>query len=150
MAVSQVGEPSAHEDFVCNRAESVFTAIERCLDNGTGSCLIVGDDRRLVGRISLDDIRQAVLDGSALADPTLERHLASSADAGYALRNDVTVDEEILRAVVDSQGQLTGVAVDRSNQHVQIARPDMSHHEFRSILDAFISSWISSRGPYVQ
>jgi perosamine synthetase len=35
-------------------------------------------------------------------------------------------------------------------QPIQVSRPDLSHHEFRSVLEAFISSWISSKGPYVE
>ncbi len=140
--------------FVCRRSESVFTAIEKCLDNGLGTCLIVEDDERLVGRISLDDIRLAVLDGSALVDPTLERHLAAVAAAPPALanglRNEASVDDQVLQAIVDPTGHLTGVVVDRSTEFVQVAAPDMSHHEFRSVMDAFISSWISSKGPYVK
>jgi perosamine synthetase len=55
----------------------------------------------------------------------------------------------VLQPVLDANGRLVGVTVDRSSQHVQVARPDMTHGEFRSVLDAFLSSWISSKGPYV-
>ena len=140
--------------FVCKRSESVFTAIERCLDNGLGTCLIVEDDERLVGRISLDDIRRAVLDGTAIIDPTLERHLAAVAAASPTLVNglpsEVSVDDQILQPIVNPTGHLTGVVIDRSTEFVQVASPDMTHHEFRSVMDAFISSWISSKGPYVK
>ncbi|MBV8393407.1 MAG: DegT/DnrJ/EryC1/StrS family aminotransferase [Alphaproteobacteria bacterium] len=52
--------------------------------------------------------------------------------------------------MVDDAGKLVGIAVDRSHQRIQVARPDMTHSEFRSVLDAFLSSWISSKGPYVE
>lgn len=71
----------AGSSFVCSRSESVLSVIEKCLDNGVGSCLIVEDDQRLVGRISLDDIRRALRDGTALADPTVNWHLAAAAPA---------------------------------------------------------------------
>ncbi|MBV8410717.1 MAG: aminotransferase class I/II-fold pyridoxal phosphate-dependent enzyme [Alphaproteobacteria bacterium] len=136
--------------FVCNRSESVLSVIEKCLDNGVGSCLIVEDDQRLIGRITLDDIRDALLDGTAITDPSLEWHLTNAgalASLGR-LRNDV--DHQLLQPVLDGGGRLVSVRVDRSAQAVQIAMPHMTRHEFRSMLDAFISSWISSRGPYVQ
>ncbi len=45
---------------------------------------------------------------------------------------------------------MIGVEIDRSRQFVQIAKPDLSHLEFRALLDAFLSSWISSKGAYIQ
>jgi len=138
-------------EFVCNKSESLLSVIEKCLDNGLGTCLIVEDDQRLIGRISLDDIRQALVDGTAIVDPTVGWHLASigSMTSVSPLRNDLT-HNGVLQPVVDRAGHLTGVVVDRSTQPVQVAMPTLTRHEFRSMLDAFISSWISSRGPYVQ
>ncbi len=151
MSLAQVEDPVLSQAFVCKRTDSVFTAIEKCLDNGLGTCLIVGDDYRPLGRISLDDIRRALLDGRALDDPSLERHLADLAARPAASRhNDTVVEPEILQALLDADGRLAGVAVDRSEALVQVARPDLTHHEFRAVMDAFISTWISSKGAYVQ
>ena len=133
------------DDFVCSTSESLIAAIEKCLDNGLGTCLVVGDKRHVVGRISLDDIGKAVLDG-ALLDPRLDQHIERFS---HRLHNDSSVDKDVLRPVLDASGRLIGVDIDRSSQRIQVARPDMSHREFRSILDAFLSSWISSKGPYV-
>ena len=133
------------DDFVCSTSESLIVAIEKCLDNGLGTCLVVGDKRHVVGRISLDDIGKAVLEG-ALLNPGLDQHIERFS---HRLHNDSSVDKDVLRPVVDATGRLIGVDIDRSSQRIQVARPDMSHREFRSILDAFLSSWISSKGPYV-
>jgi perosamine synthetase len=132
-------------DLVCSSSETLVAAIEKCLDNGLGSCLVVGDQRRFVGRISLDDIGKAVLEG-ALLNPTLDQHIDKFA---HRLHNDPSTDKDVLRPLLDDSGKLVGVNIDRSTQHVQVARPDMTHREFRSVLDAFLSSWISSKGPYV-
>ncbi|MBL0897764.1 MAG: aminotransferase class I/II-fold pyridoxal phosphate-dependent enzyme [Reyranella sp.] len=138
--------PAADEDdFICNTSETLFVAIEKCLDNGLGACLVV-DGERLLGRISLDEIARAVREG-ALLNPGLDHFMATFADRR---RNDGALDKDVLRPVVDDVGRLLGVNIDRSAQFVQIARPDMSHDEFRSLLDAFLSSWISSKGPYVE
>src|ERR1700716_3726620 len=151
LAAPEEAASSATTAFVCSRSESMLSVIEKCLDNGLGTCLIVEDDQRLVGRISLEDIRRGLVDGTAMVDPTLEWHLASTGPMASTnrLRNDV-VDDGVLQAVVDPSGYLTGVLIDRSIQAVQVAMPHMTRHEFRSLLDAFISGWISSKGPYVQ
>jgi perosamine synthetase len=136
---------SGDEDFVCEASESPITAIEKCLDNGLGRCLVT-DRGRYVGRISLEELGTAALDGG-LAVPTLGQHMQAS---GRRLPNDPSTDKDVLRPVLDPMGKLIGVTVDRSAQRIQIARPDMTHREFRSVLDAFLSSWISSKGPYVE
>ncbi len=140
------GESTGEDPYVCNTSENLIAVIEKCLDNGLGTCLVVADDNRLVGRVTLDDIGKAVLEG-ALLNPTIGQHLKT---LGRRLHNDTSVDANVLRPQLDAMGALVGVAIDRSTQRIQVARPDMSHNEFRTLLDAFLSSWISSRGPYVE
>lgn len=132
-------------DYVCNISETLIAAIEKCLDNGIGACLVIGSDRRFLGHITLEDIGQAVLEG-ALLNPSIDRHVDSVV---HRLDNDPTADSQALQPVLDETGRLVGVSVDRSAQFIQVARPDMTRGEFRSLLDAFLSSWISSKGPYV-
>ena len=132
------------DDLVCDASDSPIAAIEKCLDNGVGACLVV-DGARYLGRVTLDELGHAALDG-ALRAPTLRQHMNSF---GRRLAND-PASAEGLKPILDAAGNLTGVAVDRRAQRLQIARPDMTHLEFRTLLDAFLSSWISSKGPYVE
>ena len=131
------------EDLVCDASDSPLAAIEKCLDNGIGACLVV-DGRRYLGRVSLDELGRAALAGTLLA-PTLGQHLR---ELGRHRSNASPTD--VLQPDLDAAGDLIGITVDRSAQRVQIARPDMTHREFRAVLDAFLSSWISSKGPYVE
>jgi perosamine synthetase len=139
------GSPG-EDAYICNASENLIAVIEKCLDNGLGICLVVEDGNHLVGRITLDDIGKLVLDG-ALLNPTLGAHMETLA---RRLQNDTFIDADVLRPLLDEAGLLVGVEVNRSTQQIQVARPDMSHKEFRTVLDAFLSSWISSRGPYVE
>src|SRR5258708_34421043 len=129
--MSYLGANPTQTQFTCQRSENVFVAIEKCLDNGLGICFVLDEDRRLVSQITLDDIRRAILDGSAINDTSLERHLA---DRGATLpqslnpfRNDPAPGSEIVLPVVDHDGRLTDILVDRSKQFVQVAKPDLSH-----------------------
>ena len=132
-------------EFICQRTDGILMAAERCLDNGTGCCFIVDGGQRLVGRISLDDIRAAIVDGRALLDGALDRLLTERgpATAGTVGEHDTVVP------IVDDDGRLVDVVVDHSRAFVQVARPDLSRHEFRAVLDGFLSSWISSKGTYI-
>jgi perosamine synthetase len=151
--MSYLASDGKQAQFTCKRSENVFVAIEKCLDNGLGICFVLDDGRRFINKITLDEIRGAILDGSAIKDTSLERHLSGRdpvVPSGLKpFRNDPSPDGEMVMPVVDDDGRLTDILVDRSKQFVQIAKPDLSHREFRAVLDAFISSWISSKGTYI-
>lgn len=150
--MSYLASEGKQAQFTCKQSENVFVAIEKCLDNGLGICFVLDDDRRVVSKITLDEIRGAILDGSAIKDTSLG-HLSGRAAVVppqlQPFRNDPLPDGEMVMPVVDDDGRLTDILVDRSKQFVQIAKPDLSHREFRAVLDAFISSWISSKGIYI-
>lgn len=133
--------------FVCRRSESVFVAIEKCLDNGLGACLLVDDNDRMIGRITLDDLRRAVRDGCVLTDARLDRY--AKVDPDEAQKNVALGDDAVLKPVLDGKGRLIDVAIDHSRRFVQVAKPHLSHCEFRAMIDAFLSTWISSKGPHV-
>src|SRR5512135_3497824 len=120
--------------FVCSKSDGVLSVIEKCLDNGLGGCLIVREDQSVVGRISLDDIRAALLDGRAVADPTLAWYVS---DPTVSMRNDAGSDQ-LLQPALNKDGRLIDVRIDRSDLPIQVAAPHLTRHEFRSLLDAFI------------
>jgi perosamine synthetase len=135
--IQRLDDPSP---FICRRGDSLLAAMARCLNNGFGACFVL-DRKRLVGRVDLEDLRRALREG----------RLEASVGCLLAGQPPRAVDrDEVLRPVLDSAGRLMGVAVDRSRQPVSIARPDLTQAELAAFLDAFLSSWISSSGPYVQ
>ena len=135
--IQRQDDPAA---FTCRRGDSLLAGVGRCLNNGVGACFVL-DGRRLVGRIDLEDLRRALREGRLNANIG---HLLAAQSPRSADPSDV------LRPVLDAGGCLIGVDVDRSRQPVSIARPDLSQAEFVAFLDAFLSSWISSSGAYVQ
>ena len=62
---------AGEEDFVCDASDSPLAAIEKCLDNGVGACLVV-DGRRYLGRVSLDELGRAGLSGARSEEHTSE------------------------------------------------------------------------------
>lgn len=146
MARAAPDNMSIEPHFTCRRTDSILSVIEKCLDNGLGSCLVVGEDQAVEGEVSLDDIRAALHDGTAVSDATLAWYRGS--DPIRPLRNDVAREARLL-PVMDPDGRLAGVRVDRSTGPVQVARPHITRGEFRRLLDAFLSGWISSKGPEV-
>jgi len=133
--------------FTCQRGESALAAIERCLNNGHGVCFVLDEERRILGRVEMDDLRWALIEGRLLSSMDLGRLLSEL--AARAPRNDRREDEAVT-PLLDRDGRFLGVRVDRSCRFVQVARPDLSYREFRLALDAILSSWISSTGNYIR
>ncbi len=125
-------------EFTCRRSDGLFVAIERCLDNRMGTCFVVDETDRLVGRVTLDGIRAAILDGHGSLEACLE-HPEAPTGAAAAAVVPIIADERIV-----------DVCVDRRNAFVQVAQPDLTHAEFRAVLDAFLSTWVSSKGSYIE
>ena len=128
--------------FVCHQFENVFAAAEKCINHATESCFVVDHEQRLVGRIFLEHIRRAILDGSAIARPSICDHLSTDPLSSN--------EPDELHPIVDDDGRLVDVLVDRRARFVQVARPNLSGREFRAVIDAFLSSWISGKGPHLK
>ena len=131
--------------FICQPCESAIGAMEKCLNNGLGACFVVDEAGKFIGRLDLDCLRHALKEGGLSFDGCLGElaRLSRASSVAGADRDD------LLRPVLDNSGRIVGVDIDRSRRPVPLARPDLSSTEFRLALDAFLSSWISSRGEYV-
>jgi perosamine synthetase len=152
-SMSRSPHEPARASFTCRPSDSVFLAIEKCLDNGTGTCLVLDEGERLVGRVDLDGLRSALRDGLLLGDSGIARLIAAHPAANDEIKapaRGAPPPSSVLGCVVDDDGRLVEVAVDRAAEFIPIACPDLSHREFRLLLDAFLSTWISSTGSYVQ
>jgi perosamine synthetase len=150
MRVASTKRTFAHKPFVCERTDTILAVIEKCLNNGSGSCLVVNKDQTLAGRISLDDLRRSLLSGQASYDPSIENYITTDSFFAKVQLRRTFGPHAVLEPVLDSLGRLTDVRVDRSSQIVQVGKPALYHTEFRAVMDAFLSSWISSKGPYVK
>jgi len=140
--------PQRQAPLFCRSSDSIFLAIERCIDNAAEACLVVDDEQHLLGSISLTQMRQAILDGSAIDHPMLDRHLCITATPSSGVADAAAGDRLI--PIFDYQGRVFDVLIDRSMNPVQVARPSLSHRELRWLLDAFLSSWISGKGPHLR
>jgi perosamine synthetase len=132
--------------FTCRRSDSILLAIEKCLDNDTGVCLVLDDRERLVGRVDLEDLRRALRDGLLLGDSRVAALLANRLAISSGKPRPGL---DPVAPLLDDEGHVIDVSIDRSQQFIPITCPDLSHHEFRLLLDAFLSTWISSVGDYV-
>jgi perosamine synthetase len=55
-----------------------------------------------------------------------------------------------LTARLDEEGRLVAIDVDNSGGILPIAEPTLTSNELRNLMDAFLSTWISSTGDYIR
>ena len=122
--------------FSVRAGDGMWRAIERALDNGFGLVFVVADDGLLLGQASLADLRAALRVGRHLDEPR----------AGDFAKRWIDADDAVLAPVCDDHGRLIDVAVRSERAFTAVAEPDLTHREFRLLMDAFLSTWISSQG----
>jgi perosamine synthetase len=127
--------------FVCRSKDGLWTAIERALDNGHGLVFVTDDDGVLIGHAGLSEMRAAVRKGAHL---------------GFANVADVTVpglpqgDAQAVTPILDAARRVVAVKLRPEATFLPVAEPDLTHGEMRNLIDAFLSTWISSTGEYIR
>ncbi|MEY9324841.1 aminotransferase class I/II-fold pyridoxal phosphate-dependent enzyme [Sinorhizobium fredii] len=129
-----------HGEFICQATDGLWVAIEKALDNGFGLVFVVGADGALIGQLTLHRMRAALRDGLHLRHTTAAELAAPWEEADAALP---------IVPVTDSHGRVISVERRVSASLLPVAEPDLSRNELRNLLDAFLSTWISSTGDYI-
>ena len=124
-AIHESADQNCEDDASCRASDPLFIAIAQCLQSDSGSCLVVDKNRTVIGRVTLESLRRAIRAGELLAHVTLGQ-------SGALLREPANRDPSThpLRAL-------------------PLAVPDLAYPELEALLDAFLSTWISGRGPHV-
>jgi len=130
---------------VCGHRDSLYLAISRCLDGGAGLCFVVDDEKRIVGRVTLDSVRNAIRKGELSSGTPIGRSVALMPEPVNSREDFAGVATPML----DARGRLVDVIVDQGRAAVPLSKPDMTSAELEALLDAFVSTWISSRGPQI-
>lgn len=127
--------------FICGTKDGLWTAIERALDNGYGVVFVVDDEGALVGHAGLDEMRTAVRNGA---------HLGHASVADVLIPGLPQDDAPVVTPVLDAKRRIVAVKVRPEARFLPVAEPDLSHGEMRNLIDAFLSTWISSTGDYIR
>jgi perosamine synthetase len=137
-----VHEPELHTNhtraYTVPPDSSLFAAAEKAIDNGTHMVFVTGPDGVLQGCVTLQRLRKAILDGEYLHRVDIREFIEPPPHDG------------VITAVLDSLGRLVDVSLRQNAKFVPVAEPMLSHREFRYLVDAYLSTWISSTGDYIR
>lgn len=134
--------------FRCRADAPLLAAAEVALANGTGFVFAVDADGTFTGRAHLDDIRALVREGARCWSATLADVAAPCVTLGA--REAGATQDEVAVPVVDAAGRLVDVSLRHNAAFIPVAEPDLGPSEFRNLLDAYLSTWISSTGDYIR
>ncbi len=126
--------------FVARTTDNIWAIAERALDNGFGFVFLSDQQGQVLGGISLSDIREAFRKGAHLVN-------TSPLDIVRPLAQDMA--SMPVRPVLNTYNQIVDVEVIPEAGFLPVAEPDVSHTELRNVIDAVLSTWISSTGEYI-
>ena len=141
------------ERLTCNY-KSTIKDIMVCIDrNAKGAAFLTDDSGRVVGVVTDGDIRRLLLEGYGLND-LIQPHIKK--DFAYAYSDDMPetikgkFDYRIrILPILDRNRRLLDYAEYDESIHISLAQPCLNGNEYKYLMDAFLSTWISSTGKYV-
>ena len=141
------------KDLVCDHDNTLLEAMHIINGNGMGICFVVDELNFLKGVVTDGDIRRALLNDARLDEEIKnilsEGFVYGSIDDHYDnLISKITHGIDII-PLVDSNFKVVDFFEYKQNIHFPVAIPNLNGNEFKYLTDAFLSSWISSSGKYI-
>ncbi len=141
------------DNIICVEEATVLDTLRIINENGKGVAFVVGKGNKLSGIITDGDVRRYLLNGGGLhekvADVCNTDFVYARSDESYEQMIGKFSDKVGIIPVVDSNFSVVDFLEHRSNLYLPIALPDLGDKEFKYLVDAFLSTWISSTGSYI-
>jgi len=140
-------------NMICTTEDSLLNVLKIINLNAKGIVFIVDERNKLCGTISDGDIRRALLN-----DMTLDEKVGSivSEDFVYGLDSEEykslmsKISSKIkVIPIVDTNHILVDLFEYNQDIYFPVAIPNLNGNEFKYLTDAFMSTWISSQGEYI-
>jgi perosamine synthetase len=142
-----------NEKLLCLHDKTFLDAIQVINLNGQGMVFIVDQENKLHGVLTDGDIRRFILEGRNLQEPirtVLKKDFVYSTDDEPLASRLAKLTERIkFLPIVDKDFHLVDYIEFKSDVHVPIISPDLRGNELKYLVDAFLSTWISSSGKYI-
>lgn len=119
-----------------------------------GTAFILDEEEKLCGILTDGDLRRLLLKGRNLEDRLQKSDLGKYvvAEEGESIDELIKKTNRIIKIIpiVNREGFLVDYFLNEHKTHfTPIAEPKLQNKEFEYLMDAFASTWISSRGKYI-
>ena len=138
---------------ICKNNETLFDALKVLNRVGKGIVFIVNEDEKLCGLLTDGDIRRLFL-----GENDLQTLLKNVLSPEFVYGSVLQTHEEIrtllnqkikIIPLVDRDMKIVDYAEYLPEIHIPITQPDLNGNELKYLTEAFLSTWISSTGPYI-
>jgi perosamine synthetase len=141
------------EHLTCASSSTLLEVMRAINENSKGTCFIVDTEKTLLGVITDGDIRRALLNNAKL-DEKIKNILSKEFSYGNIdehyddLISKITHKVSII-PLVDSNFKVVDYFEYKQGSYFPVAIPNLNGNEFKYLTDAFLSTWISSQGEYI-
>jgi perosamine synthetase len=141
------------DKMICHKDDSLITVLKIINDNANGIVFVIDDEEKLCGTITDGDIRRALLN-----DIKLDESVGKIVSSNYIFAYDDESKENIVKKIskkidiipiVDKNKKVVDFFEYKVNTYFPVAIPNLNGNEFKYLTDAFMSTWISSSGEYI-
>lgn len=138
----------------CRYNSSLKDLIKAIDHEPAGTAFILDEADKLCGIVTDGDFRRMLLKGKSMEDQLSKSDLGNYvvAQQGESMEKLLQKTSKKIRIIpiVDTNGYLVDYFVYRhQTRFTPIAEPSLDNTEYRYLMDAFTSTWISSRGKYI-
>lgn len=138
---------------LCNQNQTLLEALQIINDNAKGAVFVIDDSGVMIGILTDGDIRRVLLNGKTLHDKVgdiarTEFASGKTSDSYETLLSKLNDKIKII-PVLDEQGKPANLFEYKSNYCIPVAIPNLKGNEFKYLIDAFLSTWVSSSGSYL-
>jgi len=140
-------------DLLCNIEASLLEVLQIFNTNAKGIAFVIDDEEKLQGVVSDGDVRRWLIDGIELNAKV--KDLMSSE---YTFAHNMEDPAKILNMtnervrhipIVDDDHKVVDFVQYDSRFKLPVASPNLEGNEFNYLVEAFLSTWISSTGAYI-
>lgn len=143
-----------NSDLLCDFNNSLIEAMRIINKNGKGVCFVIDESKALKGVVTDGDIRRALLKNVQLDDKIKniisKNFCYGNINDSYDNLIEKITDEINIIPLVDNNFEVIDFFEYKQNLYFPVAIPNLNGNEFKYLTDAFMSSWISSSGEYIE
>lgn len=141
------------EKMTCSVRATIREAMICINENCKGIVFIEDENFKLTGIMTDGDIRRLLIDGCGM-DDVVYKHMITEFIYATVHDNPKDIAKKFDRdikiiPIVDDDMKLVNYAEYNKNMHMALAQPQLIGNEYKYLMDAFLSTWISSTGKYV-
>jgi perosamine synthetase len=141
------------KNLTCDHNNTLLEAMHVINESSMGVCFVIDESNILKGVATDGDIRRAILNYTSLYTPISEILnedfvFGYESDSSDTLINKISKKISII-PIVNENNHLVDYFKYSYQSHFPVAIPSLGGNELKYLIDAFLSTWISSTGSYI-